>query len=143
MKPSSLVKPKKPYTDLHSQQAVEAVMSETGGPAVMDFWAPWCAPCRAVAPHFEAVAEAYKEQGVSFYKVNTESQPRIAAAFNVQSIPTMIFVNGGQVLDVYVGALSGDRLAAKVDWLLSKARGEGFFARLFGRGKRTASGQGT
>jgi thioredoxin 1 len=133
MKPSQLVKPKKPYTDLSSQPAVEAMMQPGGGTAVIDFWAPWCAPCKAVAPHFEAVARAYAEKPVRFYKVNTESQPAIAAAFGIQSIPTMVFVHDGAVLDVSVGALDGRRLADKVEWLLSKARGEGFFARLFGR----------
>jgi thioredoxin len=138
MKPSSLVKPKKPYVDLTSRQAVEAMMAPDGPAAVIDFWAPWCAPCKAVAPHFEAVARAYAEEPLRFYKVNTESQPAIAEAFGIQSIPTMIFVHAGAVLDVSVGALDSRRLADKVDWLLSKARGEGFFTRLFGKRKHEA-----
>ena len=138
MKPSQLVKPKKPYTDLSSQPAVEAMMTANGPSAVIDFWAPWCAPCKAVAPHFEAVARSYAEQPVAFYKVNTEAQPAIAAAFGIQSIPTMVFVHRGEVLDVSVGALDSRRLADKVEWLLSKARGEGFFSRLFGKRKRQA-----
>ncbi len=138
MKPSQLVKPKKPYTDLSSQQAVEAMMTADGPSAVIDFWAPWCAPCRAMAPHFDAVAEHYAGQPIKFYKVNTEAQPAIGSAFHVQSIPTLVFVDKGEILDVHVGALDSRRLADKVEWLLSKARGEGFFSRLFGKRKHQA-----
>jgi thioredoxin 1 len=129
--------PPRPYTDLTSEHAVERLMSPDGGLGVIDFWAPWCAPCRAVAPHFEAVAARYAgaEPRVGFYKVNTQDWPRLAAAFNVRSIPTMVFVSNGEILDVVVGALDGRRLAAKVDWLLSKGRGEGFWDRLLGRRK--------
>lgn len=127
--------PAKPYTDLTSRAAVERLMSPGGGTGVIDFWAPWCAPCRALAPHFEAVAaqHAGDEPAVRFYKVNTEAHPQLAAAFNIRSIPTMVLVHDGEVLDVVVGALDARRLAAKVDWLLSRARGQGFWARLVGR----------
>jgi thioredoxin 1 len=136
MKRIQLRSAKKPYTDLHSAPAVEALMAPGGGAAVIDFWAPWCAPCKALAPHFERVAEAYAEQPVKFYKINTEAQPALAQAFHVASIPTMLFVLDGEILDVSVGALDASRLAAKVDWLLSKARGEGLLSRWFGWGKK-------
>lgn len=132
--------PPKPYTDLVTESAVEQLMSGDGGLGVIDFWAPWCAPCRAVAPHFEAVAARYAgaEPRVGFYKVNTEASPRLAAAFNIRSIPTMIFVQDGEIRDVVVGALDGSRLAAKVDWLRDKASGRGFWQRLLG-GKAAAA----
>ena len=127
--------PAKPYTELTSRAAVERLMSPGGGTGVIDFWAPWCAPCRALAPHFEAVAAQHTgdEPAVRFYNVNTEAQPEPAAPFNIRSIPTMVLVHDGEVLDVVVGALDARRLSAKVDWLLSRARGEGFWARLVGR----------
>ncbi len=134
-KPTAL----KPYTELRSSAAVEELMSESGGTGVIDFWAPWCAPCRAVAPHFEAVATHYAGQPVRFYKIDTQSYPQLAAAFHIQSIPTMVFVHAGEILDVTVGALDGQRLAVKVEWLLSKARGEGFLTRLFRRRRATSS----
>jgi thioredoxin len=132
--PDATPVPPKPYTDLTSEHAVDRVMT-SGETAVIDFWAPWCAPCRAVAPHFEAVARRYADAGarVAFYKIDTEAQPRLAEAFHVRSIPTMVFVNGGEIVDVVIGAIDARRLAAKLEWLLSKARGEGFLDRLLGR----------
>lgn len=55
---------------------------------IIDFWAPWCAPCRGFAPTFEAASE--KQPGIVFAKVNTEEQQEIAAAFNIRSIPTLM-----------------------------------------------------
>ena len=55
---------------------------------IVDFWAPWCGPCRMFAPTFEAVAEAYPD--VVFAKLNTEEQPELAASFNIRSIPTLM-----------------------------------------------------
>ncbi|MCA9556111.1 MAG: redoxin domain-containing protein, partial [Myxococcales bacterium] len=66
-----MAKPK----DLNSIPSVEAIMAKGSGPAVIDFWAPWCAPCRAMAPQFEAVAQHYEGQPVRFYKINTEAHP--------------------------------------------------------------------
>lgn len=133
--------PAKPYTDLTSRAAVERLMSPGGGTGVIDFWAPWCAPCRALAPHFEAVAaqHAGAKPAVRFYKVNTEAHPDLAAAFNIRSIPTMVLVHDGEVVDVVVGALDARRLAAKVDWLLARAQGLGFWARVLGRKSAAAS----
>lgn len=123
-----MAKPK----DLTTPTAVEKVMTEGAGSAVIDFWAPWCGPCNAMAPHFEAVAEAHADSGVAFYKINTEKHPMLGQAFNVRSLPTTIFVHDGKIMDVAVGALDGKRLTKKVAWLQSKANGEGFLTRLFG-----------
>lgn len=136
--------PAKPYTDLTSRAAVERLMSPGGGTGVIDFWAPWCAPCRALAPHFEAVAaqHAGAEPAVRFYKVNTEAHPELAEAFNIRSIPTMVLVHDGEVLDVVVGALDARRLTAKVEWLRSRAQGQGFWSRLLGRKPAAAAPAG-
>ena len=121
-----------PYEDLATQDAVEAVMSGEAGPAVIDFWAPWCGPCRAMAPAFENVAARFDPGQVRFYKLNTEEHPDLAAPFHVRSIPTVMFVSGGEILDVSVGVLDASRLTKKVQWLVSKASGESFLSRLFG-----------
>lgn len=102
-------------------------------PVVIDFWGPSCGPCVAMAPVFEALAEHYKEEPVDFYKVNTSATPAVAAAFNIRSIPTFLFVHEGQVVDHNIGGCDPQRLAKKVDRLLSKARGDSFFTRLFGK----------
>ena len=124
-----MAKPK----DLTSIPAVEAIMAEGAGPAVIDFWAPWCAPCKAMAPEFEAVAQTYEGQPVRFFKVNTEAHPELAAPFHVRALPTTAFVMNGEIVDVAVGALDAARLTRKVEWLMSKARGESWWTRLTGR----------
>ncbi|MET0679972.1 MAG: thioredoxin [Burkholderiales bacterium] len=76
----------------------------TGNPMVIvDFWASWCAPCRAFAPSFEAASERHAD--VVFGKVNTEDQPELAAAFNIRSIPTLMFFREKVVLYADAGAL--------------------------------------
>lgn len=70
---------------------------------IVDFWAPWCAPCRGFAPTFEAAAE--KNPGITFAKVNTEEQQEIAAAFNIRSIPTLMIFRDQIVIYSEAGAL--------------------------------------
>ncbi len=70
---------------------------------IVDFWAPWCAPCRAFAPTFEASSE--KHTDVVFAKVNTEDEPELAGAFNIRSIPTLMFFREKVILYSEAGAL--------------------------------------
>lgn len=70
---------------------------------VIDFWAPWCAPCRGFAPTFEAASEAHS--GIVFAKVNTEVQQEIAAAFNIRSIPTLMVFRDQIIIYSEAGAL--------------------------------------
>lgn len=70
---------------------------------IIDFWAPWCAPCRGFAPTFEAVSE--KQPGIVFAKVNTEEQQEIAGAFNIRSIPTLMFFRDQIIIYSEAGAL--------------------------------------
>jgi thioredoxin 1 len=70
---------------------------------IVDFWAPWCAPCRAFAPTFESASERHAD--VVFAKVNTEEQQEIAAAFNIRSIPTLMFFRERVILYAEAGAL--------------------------------------
>ncbi len=85
-----------------TQQNFEQIV--TGNDTVViDFWAPWCAPCRSFAPTFEAVAEA--NPGVVFAKVNTEEQQEIGAAFNIRSIPTLMVFREKVIVFSQPGAL--------------------------------------
>ena len=70
---------------------------------IIDFWAPWCAPCRGFAPTFEAASE--KRSDIVFAKVNTEEQQEIAAAFNIRSIPTLMMFRDQIIIYSEAGAL--------------------------------------
>lgn len=79
---------------------------------VIDFWAPWCAPCRVFAPTFEA--ESGRHEDVVFGKVNTEEQQELAAAFNIRSIPTLMFFRDKVILYSEAGAVPPAMLAEVV-----------------------------
>lgn len=87
-------------TDAAFEKAV--LQSET--PVVVDFWAPWCGPCRAVAPILDKLAGEYAGK-VIIAKVNTDENPQWAGQFDVRGIPTMLFVTGGKLVHRQVGAL--------------------------------------
>lgn len=86
-----------------------AILANTDVPIVIDFWAPWCGPCKAFAPVFEQAAQALEPQ-LRFVKVNTEAEPQLAAQFAIRSIPTLMIVHRGQELARQSGALHGGQL---------------------------------
>ena len=73
-------------------------------PVVVDFWAPWCGPCKMVAPILEKLADEYSGK-ILIAKVNTDENPQFAMQYGVQGIPTMIFLNEGKLIHSQVGAL--------------------------------------
>jgi thioredoxin 1 len=87
--------------DVTDRDFDEAVL-RAGTPVVVDFWAPWCGPCKAVAPVLEQLAEAHP--GVRFVKLDIDANPDTASRYDVLSIPTAILFEGGEPRDTLVGA---------------------------------------
>jgi thioredoxin 1 len=85
----------------------EVIKSEK--PVLVDFWAPWCGPCRAIGPVVEDLAEAYKDR-VKVAKLNIDDNPKTATVYGVMSIPTIVLFKNGNALDKVVGLVPKDRL---------------------------------
>ncbi len=123
----------KPYDELRTPDEVEAIMQPGGGTVVIDFWSPTCGPCLAMAQDFSDVAEQFEPGEVRFCKINTGEYPELAAPFDIRSVPTILFVHDGKILDGAVGKLSAQALGEKSEWLLGKAkRKPGLLRKLFG-----------
>jgi thioredoxin 1 len=87
-----------------TEQTFDEALIANEGLVMLDFWADWCGPCRAIAPVLEEIAEA-SEGRVRLMKVNVDENPGLAARYGIRSIPTILFVKQGAVLDRVVGAV--------------------------------------
>jgi thioredoxin 2 len=100
------------------ESELSGVLHEAGVPVLVDFWAPWCGPCRSVAPEIAKVAERNAGR-LLVVKVNTDVDPAVGAARNIQSIPTMALFHGGRE----VARTSGARPAAAIEGFVRQALG--------------------
>ncbi len=91
----------------------EAVLN-TNKPVLVDFWAPWCAPCRALTPIVDALADQYAG-AVQFMKVNVDDNPQAAQRYGVQAIPTLILFRGGEEKQRMVGVSRKEVIAQAID----------------------------
>ena len=98
--------------------AFDKTVMQSDLPVVVDFWAPWCGPCRMVAPILDKLAKEFAGT-MLIAKVNTDDNSEWAQKFNVQGIPTMLFVAGGKVVHQQVGALPEPMLRSTVDQFLN------------------------
>ena len=87
-----------------TEQTYDEALLAAEGLVMVDFWAEWCGPCRAVAPVLEELAEA-SDGEVTLLKVNVDENPGLAARYEIRSIPTILFVKDGEVVDRVVGAV--------------------------------------
>lgn len=85
----------------------------TGLPVLVDLWAPWCGPCRQVAPAVRQTAEELAGR-LKVVKVNVDEAPRVSERYQVQSIPMLLMLRDGQLVDGHIGAMSADQLGAWV-----------------------------
>ena len=127
----------KKLAELQKEAATKAMMSSITDPIVLtdsnfasevtkypimlvDFWAPWCGPCKMVSPIIEQLSREYSGR-VAFGKVNVDENQRIAASFGIQSIPTLMIFKGGKAVDVIIGAIPKAQIEMKLkQQLLSK-----------------------
>ncbi len=91
----------------------EAVL-KTDRPVLVDFWAPWCGPCRALAPVLEEIAKEY-EGRAAVVKVNVDESGRTAEAYGVKSVPTLLFIREGKVRESLVGLTTKEKLATFIN----------------------------
>ena len=96
----------------------ETTVLQSSVPVIVDFWAPWCAPCRMVAPILEEIAKDYAGK-VVVAKVNTDENPNWAIRYGVRGIPTMLFIKNGQEVDRQVGAVPKQMITNKLTAVLA------------------------
>jgi thioredoxin 1 len=95
----------------------EAEVIKSEKPVLVDFWAPWCGPCRAIAPAVEELAATYKDK-VKFCKCNVDENPLTPGKFEIKAIPTLIFFKNGSVAGQQTGLASKEQLEEKIKNLI-------------------------
>ena len=98
------------FTDANFE--TEVMKSEL--PVVVDFWAPWCGPCRMIGPSIEALSTEYAGK-FKIGKLNSDDNPDVSAKFGIRSIPTLLIIKNGEVVNQLVGALPKEKIAEQLN----------------------------
>lgn len=95
-------------------ETFESAVLKAARPTLVDFWAPWCGPCRTLAPVLEEIAKTYSGRA-NVIKVNVDDAPKTTESYGVRSIPTLVFIRDGKVRETISGLATHDKLAALID----------------------------
>ena len=102
--------------EVTDQSFAEDVL-DASRPVLVDFWAPWCGPCRIVSPAIEQLSDAYAGK-LEFCKLNVDEEPETAQSYGIMSIPTLMLFENGQEVDAIVGAVPESSIKAMIDTVL-------------------------
>jgi len=100
-----------------TDQAFENEVLKSVGPVLVDFWAPWCGPCRMLTPILTKLASQYQGK-IKVVKLNTDENPDTATKYNISGIPTLLFFKGGQLVNQVVGIKPPEELKKMIDEVL-------------------------
>ena len=95
----------------------KAEVLDSDVPVLVDFWAPWCGPCKSIAPVLEELSTTY-EGKIKIVKINVDDNPKSPAEYNVKGIPNLVFFKGGKQVNQIVGAVPKDKLVAAITGVL-------------------------
>jgi len=98
---------------VRSAEDFDELVRDSPTPVLVDFWAAWCGPCRAVAPELQALARQ-RSGSIVVAKVDTEALPEVASRFGIRSIPTMVLFRGGKEVNRVSGAMSASEIASRL-----------------------------
>jgi len=102
-----------------TDETFQAEVVNAALPAVVDFWAVWCGPCKMIAPLVDELAKEYAGRAV-FAKVDVDACPKVATQYSIRSIPTVLFFKGGKVVEQVIGAVPKKVLVEKMEATLKK-----------------------